>query len=743
MNPIRITIDGRVVEVEKGMTILEAARRYGIYIPTLCDFAHLTPHGSCRLCIVEVEGSPKTPTSCTTPAEQGMVVRTQTPRLHSLRAELLRMFLSEHPVSCLICPEKDHCDECMITLRKSGVTTGCRSCPKDGLCELQELVERIGLDSVPTYPVHYRNLPVEKNDPFFDRDYNLCILCGRCVRICEETHFSGVLTYINRGNKTIVGTAFGRSHLESGCSFCGACVEVCPTGALVEKYSKWDGRADGEALVTCPLCSLNCSMRLQTKKGEVIKSLPTGLPGEEQLCVEGRFGIPELVNHPSRLRVPQIKDGVGWRNLNWDEAAQLIAEKLFNCPPDNFGCLISASCSNEDLYIAQKFTRVVMRTHQISTPIMDIYGMGMSGLMRLLKQSVSLDAIDSARAILCVGLDTRYSQSVVEPVLVKARQRGASIISLHPYDHSLAIYADEWLQPNRGEEYLMIADLIKALRNKPIPHRRGAAETVISQIKRSAGLLRNTPVGIIIGPTALTSPANGSLFEAIEEMGKELNAMVIPLPVQGNLSGSIIMGAYPNILPGGVDISDEEHRLKVSNRWSSPLPLSGGDSIFWKKNARLQVLLALGENPPLQIPDTTFVITQNIYPPQEGRVDLLLPMAAFSEMSGSWINYAGQMNISHKVTQPKGEALPSWEMLCRIARLMGARGFDFTTAEEIQAEISRIVSGFWDKGTVDRFNMASGISYKSRSVNPIGEHDYLGYPLNHWIEGLQILHIEK
>ncbi|MGB9672644.1 MAG: molybdopterin-dependent oxidoreductase [Anaerolineales bacterium] len=741
MNPLRITIDGRVVEVEKGMTILEAARRYGIYIPTLCDFAHLTPHGSCRLCIVEVEGLPKTPTSCTTPVEADMIIRTQTPRLRSLRSELLRLFLSEHPVSCLVCPEQDHCDECMITLRKSGVTTGCRSCPKDGKCELQELVVRIGLDSIPTYPVHYRNLTVEKGDPFFDRDYNLCILCGRCVRICEETHFSGTLTYLDRGNQTIIGTAFRRSHLEAGCSFCGACVEVCPTGALVEKYSKWDGRPDGEAFATCPLCSLNCAMRLETKKGEVINSYPAALPGEGTLCVKGRFGIPELVNHPYRLLVPQIKEQGAWRNLEWDEACQFIAEKLFNCPSEGFGCLISASSSNEDLYIAQKFTRVVMRTHQVSTPVVDTYGWGMPAVMRLLKQSVSLDALDTARAIFCVGLDTRYSQSVVETVLVKARRRSTALVTLHSHEHSLSLYADEWLRPQPGKEAQMIEDLLKALHHRSIPRHPGDTEDLVKQLQNTARLLNQSPLAILIGPAALSASANADLLEAVEALGKALNALIIPLPAEGNLTGSIMMGAYADILPGGIALTDEEHRVGVVSRWSTPIPYSASDRAFWKKTGKLQVLLTIGENPPTQLSDTTYVIMQNIYPPHHGKVDLMLPAAAFTETNASWINYAGVMHLSHAATTPPGKAIPSWEILCRIARLMGARGFDFGTPEEIQAEIARMVGGFWEKGTVDRFNMATAIGYKSRKPNPDGESVYMGYPLSHWVEGLKSLHI--
>jgi len=743
MTPLRMTIDGRVLEVEKGETVLQAARRYGFYIPTLCDYAHLTPHGSCRLCIVEVEGSPKTPTACTTPVEEGMVVRTHSPRLQALRSEILRLLLSEHPVSCLICPEQDHCDECMITLRKSGVTTGCRSCSKDGLCELQELVVRIGLNGQSPYPVYYRGYAVEKGDPFFDRDYNLCILCGRCLRVCEELHFATTLTYVERGNRTMVGTAFRRNHVEAGCSFCGACVEVCPTGALIEKYSKWDGRADSEVESICPLCSLNCELRLLTKKGRVISSLPVDLLGKGPLCLAGRFGIPELVNHPQRLRVPQVREGTGWRQLTWEEAAHLLAEKLFNCPSETFGLLISDNSSNEDLYIAQKFARVVMRTHQVSTLAAQRYGNGFPQVINLLRQSVSLQALATARAVLCVGLDTRYLQAVVETRLVQALRRGAKLVTLHTRPHNLSLFADEELLVAPGQEAVLIHELTRYLQGKSSG---GSALTKESRValEQAAQLLSASPLVVLVGSEALESLKNKPLLQAIQEFADTLHAIVIPLPAQGNLSGSLMMGAFPHLLPGGFGLDNEGQRQKVMGRWSTPLPAISTDPLFWRQRGKIRVLMTIGENPPPNLTDSVFVITQHLlYPPADRRVDLLLPLATFSESNASWIDYAGVMHIGHAAVPPFGEAMPAWQMLCLVARSMGARGFDFANAEEIRAEITRVVSGFWEGGTVDRFNLTVGTDHKLRQPLPSSEFEYLSYPLSHWVQGWQWLQTQR
>ncbi len=742
MTTLRMTIDGRVLEVQKGETILQAARRYGFYIPTLCDYAHLTPHGSCRLCIVEVEGSPKTPAACTTPVEEGMVVRTHSPRLQALRSEILRLLLSEHPVSCLICPEQDHCDECMITLRKSGVTTGCRSCPRDGLCELQELVVRIGLDGQSPYPVFYQGYTVEKGDPFFDRDYNLCILCGRCLRVCETLHFSTTLTYVERGNRTMVGTAFGRSHVDAGCSFCGACVEVCPTGALVEKYSKWDGRPDGEANANCPLCSLNCSLRLTTKKGQVIGSYPIDLLGEGPLCFAGRFGIPELVNHPQRLKVPQLREGEHWRQISWEEAAQLLAEKLFNCPSEGFGLLISDSSSNEDLYIAQKFARVVMRTHQVSTLAAQRYGNGFPQVIDLLKQSVSLQTLSTARSILCIGLDTHFFQAPVEYKLVQARRGGAALVTLHSKPHNMALFADVALEVAEGQEAVLLSELTRLVQGKPLSG-RSLSQEQRSTLERAATSLSASPLVILVGSEALESIRNKALLQAVQALAETLHAIIIPLPAQGNLSGSLMMGAFPHLLPGGFGLEDEEQRQKVMGRWSTPLPAISTDPLFWRQSGRLRVLMTIGEIPPQNLSDSVFVITQHLYPPTDRRVDLLLPLAAFSECSASWIDYAGVMHVGHAAASPLGESVPAWQMLCQVARSMGARGFDFASAEEIRGEITRVVSGFWEGGTVDRFNLTVGSDRKLRQPLPPSEPDYLSYPFSHWVQGWQWLQTRR
>jgi formate dehydrogenase (NADP+) beta subunit len=244
---IKITIDGKQVEVRSGISVLHAAQNAGIYIPTLCYHPSLQPYGGCRLCIVEIENMRGFPTSCTTPAADGMVVKTNTPEVKDLRLGFLRMILSEHPNACLTCERRERCGPSDICLRNVAVTSRCVLCSKNTRCELQRLVDYMGLGDEPL-PYNNRNLPVDDKSPLIERDNNLCILCGRCVQMCSEVRGIGAISFINRGYDTVVGTVDNRLLQDSGCRFCGACVEVCPTGALMDREVKYKADCDREAV---------------------------------------------------------------------------------------------------------------------------------------------------------------------------------------------------------------------------------------------------------------------------------------------------------------------------------------------------------------------------------------------------------------------------------------------------------------------------------------------------------------
>ncbi|KPK68697.1 hypothetical protein AMJ87_11530, partial [candidate division WOR_3 bacterium SM23_60] len=320
---IRLTIDNKRVTAKRGETVLELALRKGIYIPTLCYHKDLTTYGGCRLCIVEVKGWPNPVTACTLPVKDGMVIKTDTPRLKKLRTFSLQLILSEHPHACLICDREEECAQYQECIQKSSITFGCKFCSSNGDCELQDLIDRLGIKEIP-YAFSYRQLDVEKSDPFFERDYNLCILCGRCVRACQERRDAHILDFIHRGPQTLVGTAFGLSHLEVGCQFCGACVDVCPTGALRERYSMWAGLPERSVRSTCGLCSIGCSLKINVGKKGIINSVPD----RDELCVRGRFGIAPIVHHPKRITTPLLRKGKRVVQVGWQEALEYACAQL-------------------------------------------------------------------------------------------------------------------------------------------------------------------------------------------------------------------------------------------------------------------------------------------------------------------------------------------------------------------------------------------------------------------------------
>ena len=356
---MNVVIDGKTLEGRAGETILECALRHGISIPHLCTHPALPPFGACRICIVEVEGMRGYPTSCSTPISEGMVIRTQTEALRLLRRNILGLMMLEHPSACLVCERRELCDKYRPKSEKVGATTGCHTCNNKEICEVRELSADLGLAEIMVAPkYHYK--PVERSEPFIDRDLNLCILCGRCVRVCKLHQGKSVIDFVHRSSQTHIGQAFGRNLHEAGCTFCGSCVDVCPTGTLSDRYAKWFGRPDMKTETTCIYCDEACALAVYAvnNKSVMAKGVYDHLP----VCVLGHFAIPEFLNSPNRLRTPQIRINKVLRPVTSEETIQRCAELLKNYTGKSFAFVCDTSSTLEDRHIFKKFTQEVMQS---------------------------------------------------------------------------------------------------------------------------------------------------------------------------------------------------------------------------------------------------------------------------------------------------------------------------------------------------------------------------------------------
>lgn len=355
MDEIHLTIDGRNVAVKAGATVLQAARQAGIPIPTICDHKDLSPYGACRMCIVEIEGARGFPTSCTTPATWGMQVRTRSPELETLRRRTLELMLSGHPNSCLVCVHREACESLRPMATKAGRATRCGFCSNRDECDLRSMALQAG-DRDLNLPTLYAAHNLERDDPFMDRDYNLCILCARCWRICEKIHGKPAISIINRGKQARVGTAFHKSYVHSGCTFCGSCIDICPTGTLTDRFARWHGKADTRVDSACILCPEGCSLTAHVKGGQLVATSMTVFEPDSSLCALGRFGYAQIVNAPTRLLRPTIRDNGESFSVDWDSALDAAATGLSK-HASALGILVSAATSREDRHLYHLLTQ--------------------------------------------------------------------------------------------------------------------------------------------------------------------------------------------------------------------------------------------------------------------------------------------------------------------------------------------------------------------------------------------------
>lgn len=343
-----ITIDGKVCQFRSGQTIYELAKENGIYIPVLCHQEQLKPVGACRICVVEVEKARTLVASCAMPAEDGMVVHTGTDRVKKSRRLTVELLMSQSHHNCI-------------------------TCESSGNCLLQDLAYAMGIEISRFDEPEEVKVP-EQNNEMIIRDMNKCVLCGLCVRACNEIQVNNAIDYTGRGSTATVGAPFGLRYEDSDCVFCGECMRLCPVGALTEKQGRFQGRGDEleKVRTTCAYCGVGCQMEMNVKEGRIVKvTTPregAPLPNMGSLCIKGRFGY-DFVEHPDRLTTPLIRKNGKLKEASWEEVTAYVAERLTSIKkehgPDAIAGLASARCTNEENYLFQKFFRAVVGTNNV------------------------------------------------------------------------------------------------------------------------------------------------------------------------------------------------------------------------------------------------------------------------------------------------------------------------------------------------------------------------------------------
>ena len=627
---MKIKINNQEYHTDRAVTILDVAHHNGIYIPSLCAHPELIPYGGCRLCIVEVEGRTGYPTACTTLVEDGMIVRTETHILQEMRKDLIQMILSEHTSACLVCDEIEGCAGFQETIRKVGITTGCRWCPKDKDCELQKTVEYLGIHEL-TLPGLYRGIPVEKYDPFFDRDYNLCIYCGRCVRICTEFRKSSVLSLKQRGNLATIGPAYDDTHIDAGCEFCGACVSVCPTGALSEKSRKWWGVPEKYEPSVCPLCSLNCDLQVLTLKNKIVGTLPPGKPHESggELCVKGRFCLSELVNRTDRIEEPQFLYPEGNGIVSWDFAVEKAKEIIQSVLPERSAVFVSPSLTLEEISAAKLFAEKVLKTGIMTSSCMDS---NLPDYIDLANESVSLEEIKNAGVIVSFFLNGNYNYAPLTMAIKSAATEGVLYYQTGWLKDTTTRFASKRLMPEPGKEIDYFDQIISCLEN---------GKNGIKEINELVNSLKSGNENMIIVSPEIMSLSNcQELLKKIRQVIRLTRSKLFMPNQYGNLYGLLSLVKLKSL---------EEINRKIVD-------------------GELDMLYFIGDAPYHKRPPVKYLVYQNAFPAPVGlNPDLVLPTTIWGEMGGSYLSLNGTIKKFNAVATPNRYELSHDVVLSKIS----------------------------------------------------------------------------
>ncbi len=728
---ITITIDGVEVKARRGQTVLEAAIEAGIYIPYLCYHPGMEPFAACRMCVVEVENGRGFPASCTLPAAEGMKVRNATRRVHELRRDVMELLIADHPHGCLTCHRVDLCGPQDVCLRHVSVNDRCVTCPKNERCELKDTVRYLGMEMESPLEYKYRDLPVETGDPFYDRDYNLCIVCGRCVRVCEEVRGDNAITFTERAGQALVGTSAGTSLLESGCEFCGACLDVCPVGALVESDHKWEKAQQVERTI-CPHCPVGCQLNLEVNRfDKVVRAVPeiSSPANRGQGCFKGKFGL-DFVNSKKRLKTPLIRRNGTLEKATWDEALGYVAERLDEFRGDSFAMLSAPDSTNEEHYLAQKFARVAMNSNNVDYTT-NTQPEAVDALQQVLGVSAATNPIwdlEKADCILVFNANITEEHNVLAVPIKRAVKEGTKLIVIDAREVELTRYADLWLRPKPGTELLLLNGLVKSLLHQGLERRewlyencaglddlRGAMASLdIADISAQTGISKDMidsairtygpadPSSIVYGMDNVPEELHKDCVYALTglsmltgSMGKP-SAGIYPLKQGANSQGAWDVGCVPTHLPGFSPLGDAESRQRVEEAWFAKIPQAAGlgqRGILEPGQVKALFLVGdLSESDAGKLEGLDFLVVQDSFLNFAAQnADVVLPRSTFAEKSGTYTNLERRIQSLRPAIAPKNIfAKPESWALCQLAQRMGAAGFDFPDTAAIMDEIAHV-----------------------------------------------------